>query len=61
MSGPISASSISAARLSTPGIVFKSSISREKGRVSSSIRADSVWIVSSRKSIWASICPISSA
>jgi hypothetical protein len=32
MSGPISASSISASRLSTPGIVWSSSISREKGR-----------------------------
>ena len=61
MSGPISASSISAARLSTPGIVSSSSISREKGRVSSSIRSDRVAIVSSRKSICASICPTSSA
>ena len=61
MSGPISPSSISAARRSMPGIVSSSSSSREKGRVSSSIRSDSVAIVSSRKSIWPSIWPISSA
>jgi len=32
MSGPISASSISAARLSTPGMLSSSSISRERAR-----------------------------
>jgi len=61
MSGPISASSISAVRRSTPGMLSSSSISREKGAVSSSIRCESVATVSSRKSIWASICETSSA
>ena len=39
------------------GSSSSSSISREKGPVSSSTRSDSVAIVSSRKSICASICP----
>src|ERR1700680_1229952 len=42
------------------GILSSSSMSREKGRVSSSIRSDRVAIVSSRKSIWASIWETSS-
>ena len=61
MSVPISASTVSAVRRCTPGIVQSNSTAAAKGRSFASTSSESSWICSSRKSRWARIEPISSA
>jgi hypothetical protein len=61
MSPPVSAMMTSAARRSTPGMVRSSSTAPSSGAMWCSMAAESRSIDSSRKSMWARICPTTSA